>query len=535
MARIIGLVFAGLLCAAPARSADAPAAPPLAGNWKFIAGLVSESGRPFYLLKFEVKDGKWTGSVLDRGQVERGEMTQRMAPATLKSLSVSKDLLRFDLQMGERNFQFEGRLPRDRESNLLGTISLNGNLSPAYLEPTSVSSLEPFVVYKEILAHKSSSSSKVLVAALGLLQVAAKNKAKPTEVRSWADRAVKAADAYGPRWQRNIILRIAENLSEQKGYDAIALQYARKAERLLENKDPLTVQVPVLKALATALEKSGKPAEAKDVQARIQKLVQIKAKTFAGRKGKSARVVLAELFTCSGLTLCSAAGLALNTLETNFRPKEIVFLEYHLSFQDAVDPLLSPAAMSRAEFYGLIRPQGVLVPILMLDGKAGPNVRGDEIESQKRYDEIRKALILRLEEAASAKIAGSATRKANKIEVKLDATDVTAKAENLHLRAVLVEDKVEYKGGDGVPVHHNVVCAFVGGSQGEKIKSKKASLTATVDLDKVKKDTKSFLEKGLGENAPKKLPTDYKKLRVIAFVQDDDNSQVLQAVQIDVK
>lgn len=537
MARIVALLLAGLLLAAPVRAADEPAKSPLAGNWKFTVGLVSESASPFYILKFEEKDGKWTGSVVARGEREAATgipgmppQRQRMPEATLKNLSVSKDLLRFDLEMGKQVFQFEGRLPRDRDTNLLGSLSVRSNISPAFLEPTTLGKLDRADLDKEVLARKSENSSRVLAAALGLLQGAARNKATPAEVRSWADRAVKAADTFGPRWQRNVILRVAESLTEQKGFEAVALQYARQAERLLENKDPLTVQIPVLKTLALALEKSGKEADAKDVRARIEKLVKIKPKAFAGRKGKSERVVLAELFTCSGMAQCSAAGLAYQTLETNILPKDVIFLEYHFPLEEGPDPLTSQAALTRARIY---RVQSV--PILVLDGTPGPSVQGDEAEAQKRYEEIQTALIPQLEEAAGAKIKGSATRKDNKIDVKLEATDVTAKGESLALRAVLVEDTVEFKGADGVPVHHNVVVAFAGPAQGEKVKNKKASLTATVDLDVVKKDIKSFLDRALAESAPKKLPFDFKKLRVIAFVQDDETGKVLQATQIDVK
>ena len=61
-------------------------------------------------------------------------------------------------------------------------------------------------------------------------------------------------------------------MSDQQGYEAIAPQYARRDERLLEPKEGPAAQKKVLDVLATALERSGKEAEAKEVAAHIKKL-----------------------------------------------------------------------------------------------------------------------------------------------------------------------------------------------------------------------------------------------------------------------
>src|SRR5207247_1179085 len=145
------------------------------------------------------------------------------------------------------------------------------------------------------------------------------------EVRGWAEKAIKAAGLYGPGWQRDILLGVAQVLGQQTGYEAIALPYAQRAERLLDDKEPPAVRKQVLEVLAGVLEKAGKAEEAKKVQARIAKLdFSIKPRPFAGRKGNSDRVVLVELFTGAQCPPCVAADLAFDALKKTFKPSEVV-------------------------------------------------------------------------------------------------------------------------------------------------------------------------------------------------------------------
>src|SRR5262249_50447312 len=139
---------------------------------------------------------------------------------------------------------------------------------PLELERTALSSLDSYEVAKEALARLPL-GQEVVLQALTLLQQVEAKKPKPAEVRGWAEKAIKAAGLYGPGWQRDILLAVAEVLAQEKGYEAIALPYAQRAERLLDDKDPPAVKKRVLDVLAGALEKAGKAAEAKKVQDRI--------------------------------------------------------------------------------------------------------------------------------------------------------------------------------------------------------------------------------------------------------------------------
>src|SRR5205807_2648287 len=118
--------------------------------------------------------------------------------------------------------------------------------------------------------------------ALDLLKQAAEKSAKPEEVRSWADKAVKWSEPYGERWHRDVTVTVAETLAAQKGFGTVALQYARQAERSLDpKKDSPGLQRRVLRTLAAALNASDKKDEAKEVEARLQKIQVVTAPAFA--------------------------------------------------------------------------------------------------------------------------------------------------------------------------------------------------------------------------------------------------------------
>src|SRR5262249_30249505 len=201
------------------------------------------------------------------------------------------------------------RVPAGKADRVRGSVALRDSVSRGELGRTALTSLDSFEVNKETLAAKAA-GVEVVQAAMELLQQAGAKKAKPEEERSWASRAVKAAEAYGPRWQREIILGVAEALGEQKAFAPIAFQNARQPTRRPEPKDRPAQHKRVLGVLAAALKEGGKAADAKEVEARIKKLdFSIKPRPYAGRKAKSDRAVLVELFTGAQCPPCVAADL----------------------------------------------------------------------------------------------------------------------------------------------------------------------------------------------------------------------------------
>src|SRR5262249_53493204 len=118
-----------------------------------------------------------------------------------------------------------------------------------------------------------------------------------------------------------------------------------------------------------------------------------------------------------------------------------------------------------------------------------------------------------------------------------EATDVAEPGEKVRLRLALIEEEVNYKGGNKLAHHHYVVRALPGGAAGLALKAKTGKQSVTVDLDDLRKKLTSYLDeaaKDLGAFPSKDRPMELKKLRVVAFIQDDANKEILQAVQADV-
>jgi hypothetical protein len=538
MARTTLVLLAGLLLALPVTSQapdgggkrDGPeAARAPAGTWKVTLPMVRgdpRSGLPLrWLVKLEKKDGKWSGSVLAAGAG---------APkATLERLSVGKDEVRFVLKPAGRTIPCVVRLPgKPDAARMYGTARV-GNLFPLEMDRTSLTTLDSFELAKERLARAPLGYEAVTLA-LSLLEQAAEKKVKPAEVRSWADKAIRSAELYGPGWQRMVLLAVAQTLSDEKGFEKVALPYAQRAERMLGPKERPGTQKQVLDTLAEVLERAGKADEAMRVRARAKKLdFRIKPRPYAGRKGKSNRVVLVELFTGAQCLPCVAADLAFDALEKTYKPAEVVLLQYHLHIPRP-DALTSPAAEARAKLYG---DDADATPSILFDGKAGAPGGGSNTEAVEKYEEYCEAIDPLLEMPAGAVLAVRASRKGNKVEISAEVADLAQTGDKVRLRLALVEEQVAYKGSNGLAVHHHVVRSFPGGAEGVALKEKTAKKKFTIDLDELRKQLTTYLDE-YGKKRPfptKERPLELKKLAVVAFVQNDDTLEVLQAAQAEVK
>jgi hypothetical protein len=518
-------LLAGLLILLPAgRAADESPA----GTWKmsiFIKGKMEL----LWLVQVEGSGDKLTAKILD---------TERGAPkATLSDPKVSDGTLRFTLNFGQGPFQFEGALPKGDAKVITGNISRTGRALPAELEPTGVKALtDTFGLDKEALAKATGFEATSL--AMSLLAQAGDKKAKPEEVRAWADKAYKSAESYGPHMQAEITLQIAEILSDQEGYGDVAVNFARRAERGLDPKAKLSQQKRVLDVLASALKKAGKADDAKAVEERVTKLSPaIKATPFAGRRGKSERVVLVELFTGAQCPPCVAADKAFDALDKTYKPGEVVLLEYHEHIPGP-DPLTNAAGEARMRYYFGMREAGT--PTIFFGGKDLAPGGGDEFDAPEKYEDYVEAINPLLEQAGNGVLKATAKQTGSKVEITAEASQVDVKSDaNIRLRVALVEDKIDYKGGNGVPEYHHVVRDMPGGVLGIPVKDGGAKQSVTVDLDDLKKSLKKYLDEWNAESdvkLPAKLPEiALKNLRVVAFLQNDKTKEVLQATQVEVK
>jgi hypothetical protein len=108
----------------------------------------------------------------------------------------------------------------------------------------------------------------------------------------------------------------------------------------------------------------------------------------------------------------------------------------------------------------------------------------------------------------------------------------------MKLRLVLVEDHVRFPGGNGLRFHHQVVRAMPGGAAGVSITKETLAAKHEVDLGDLRKHLNTYLDEYAANMRPfprLARPLDLGHLRLIAFVQDDETHEILQAIQVDVK
>ena len=247
--------------------------------------------------------------------------------------------------------------------------------------PSKLKSLtkDRVAVAQEVL-DSTERPSEFFSALFPVIGQAAAKKLKPEDVRAYADKAAKFAELYGARWQRTVAFRIADLLAEQEAFAAIAVEQARQGERLLSRSDDIATQLQTLDTLARVLRKAKKDADAKEVEGRVAKLEPrdyaeyaktmppFKPDEFKGRKGKSDRAVLVELFTGAECPPCVAVDLAFDSLGRTYKPTDVVLLQYHAHIPGP-DPLVSKDGTARMDFYNK-RDEDKSTPQIFFNGKA---------------------------------------------------------------------------------------------------------------------------------------------------------------------
>jgi len=535
MTRLVAAVGLSALLLATAVTA-APADTPPAGRWKFR--LDEQGGTVTFLFAFTQSDGKWVGDFLSASAKLKQE-------PKFTTVQVNGDNLKFTLAFGDQEFlSFDGVVAKDGKK-MTGSVSqFGGPLRVTELLPSQLKKLDdPIELAREDLAQLEA-GPELFAAGYTVLGQAAAKKLPAEEVRGVADRLVKASAGYGSRWERTVALKLATTLAGQEGHAVVALDQARRAERMLGDDSPAPLQMEIFGTLARVAEKAGKPDEAKKYAAMVQKLetrdyaefaktaLSFTPEPFKARKAKSDRAVLVEVFTGSECAPCAAVDLAAQGLLRAFQPSDVVVLEYHLPVSGP-DPLMSQDGLERFETYGLRA-----APSVRVNGKPGPPVPGPAAEAQEKYKELRKLVEEQLETPAPVKLTLTATPGEKGITAKATVNDLATPGERTVLRFVLVEPRVRFAGQSGVRYHANVVRAVPGGVKGFPLTKKSHEQTVTIDKAEVRSKLDKFLDdfvKTEGEFPKPDRPLALENLKLVALVQNDATGEVLQAVQVDIK
>jgi hypothetical protein len=523
MFRCTCALLAGLLTAVAA-SAEGPA-----GTWRLP---VPGQGLTF-LLKLEKDGDKWKGSYL-------GATNARIPPLTVENVTVAGDRVRFALKLQNREFVFDGKVSG---SKIPGAFALGGSPQPTTMEASKLKELDAFELAREVVA--TADGTTLFDSAFTVLSQAAAKKLPEDEVRALVERVSKAAEPYGPFWQRRTAEQLAQSLMNQEGFANLAVSQAQKAERLLDPAiDDAATEVATLQTLVSALKKAKKTEEVAELEARLTKLetkeyeeyvkkAPFEAEKFEGRQGKSQRAVLVELFTGAQCPPCVAADMGFDALEKTYKPTDVVLMQYHLHIPGP-DPLTNADSEARAKFYE-DDVQGT--PSILFDGKGEAGGGGPAAQAKAKYREYRKVIDALVEKQAKAKIDLKATLKDGVVSVTAKASEAEKDGPKVKLRVALIEEVARYAGGNGMKYHHCVVRAFPGGVEGVALKDKSAEVKAELKLDDLRDQLGKYLTTYSAENGANftDRPMSLKKLRVVAFVQHDTDHDVYQSAQVEVE
>jgi len=251
--------------------------------------------------------------------------------------------------------------------------------------------------------------------ALRLLGQSEARKAKPADVRGWAEKAVKSAGLYGKVWQREIMLAVGQVLRRGEGLRGHRRAVARRAERLLDSKEPPAAQKKVLDTLADVAGQGRQGQGVQGGQARIAKLdFRIKTKTFPAVRQKATARCWWSCSPAPSACRALAADLAYDALGKTYKPARWCCLQYHLHIPRPT-PLTSPDSIARQKF--LTRTAVRATPTILFKRQAGRGGGGSREDAPEKYDEYREVIDPLLEKDAGAAIKLSANRKGSKVTI----------------------------------------------------------------------------------------------------------------------
>jgi tetratricopeptide (TPR) repeat protein len=254
---------------------------------------------------------------------------------------------------------------------------------------------------------------------------------------------------------------------------------------------------------------------------------------------ESGRVVLAELFTGSECPPCVASDMAFDGLGERYDRNTVAVLVYHLHIPGP-DPMTNPDTESRAKYYGIGS-----TPSVVFDGVDKNVGGGGAAQSPTIFNNYKGKVESRFSKPPlavfsdlKAKLDGQIVTVTGQVQL---APEGAGKVEKAKLRIALVQDTVRYMGGNGVRFHNFVVRKLLGTPEGKPLEKPgtELSFTESVDIATLGNDQREYLTKFETERGQKYRPgfkfpdkldrIDPAHLLIIAFVQDDETKEILQA------
>ncbi len=237
------------------------------------------------------------------------------------------------------------------------------------------------------------------------------------------------------------------------------------------------------------------------------------------------KIPLLELFTGSACPPCVAGDLALGGLEKEFPSPKIIAVRYHQHIPRP-DPLTNSDSEARFSYYG----DGG-TPTLIINGRPASSVGGFVFHAENHYKELLPIVGSLINEPSSVVINLDATAEGDKMKIKVEVSGVAESRTAVRLRLLIVDPLIHFDAPNGIRLHEMVVRDMPAGTNGIAIKDGKATFEKTVSISELKAEILADLntfQKNRGYQF-EDVPSDFTKLKVVAFVQDDDSRLVLQS------
>jgi hypothetical protein len=546
------------------------------GTWKLV--VLAFGDDVFAIVNLSQQDNTLTASVVDAQRMLLGR-------PKAKDVELKGDTLTLTLnsEIGPTVFRGVRKTEGARAGQILGTFNFRGDVFPARLEPTrdtKVGELDRGVMVQNFRAAMSERDTQSKIKKLeeliednggrpsnqllygALLGIAEPAGLEPDRVSRLIERWTEEASPYGADWLTEVRLKALKRIGASKRFAKLALELATEADKAVTDLQ-LEQKADVVEFLARAARNCGEEERAKAAESRHAqlgtkldaeyrvKVPPFKPESYAGRKDSTTGpTVLMELFTGAECGPCIAADVAFDALLQTYKPVDFIGLQYHLHVPGP-DPLTNKDSEARRDYYGE-KVHGT--PATFFNGRNEASGGGPMAGSELKYRAYRAIIDKMLENHETAKITASATRAGDRIKIIASAQmsekpegqtaggggekpDETKGKARRMLRLALTEESVRYAGGNKLRFHQHVVRGFPGGTQGKELTDGKGEVEITVSLADLKRNLETYLN-DFAQKAPfAKLLPEIKLdgLALVAFIQDDDDQTILQAVSVRVQ
>lgn len=252
---------------------------------------------------------------------------------------------------------------------------------------------------------------------------------------------------------------------------------------------------------------------------------------------RNERIILAELFTGADCGPCTAADYAFDGLLEHYPAQVLAVLEYHVHIPRP-DPMANPDTVERAKYYGVRS-----VPYAFFAGTEARRGGGNASRAERVFGEYKDLIGRQLGKEPAVRLEADAVLEDGIVRVSVRTElEETLATDNLRLRVALVEGSVHYTGITGVHLHRKVVRKMLGGAEGVSLEADErgiARFEATQDLMELESDLEQHMRELQEERDIELTELTCKinrdDLSLVAFVQNDDSKEILNAIAVPIR